>query len=159
MKTLKWYALQVIIVILTLVFILPNFIAPSISKVPFDKVRQATLVNWNLETMPFQDRLAIKRFLSVDPTEYKNIAYYKNADVMQSDECLIVELKDLSQAKALTETLKQRIEAQRNVFKGYAPKEAAKLDKAIIDVQANMVLYVVSDQAKQYDQQFLKGLR
>ena len=128
------------------------------SKASMETVLNKTVSNINLNGMEKQDNLAMKRFLNLDPSQYKSCIYYKIDDAMQASEFVIVQFKDHSQQEAFQKTIQTRIENQKGIFEGYAPKQADLLKNAIIDIQGNYALYVVKDDAKTMDSQFLSAL-
>lgn len=146
------------ILVVLFVFLYFSFVGPTDSSAQFDEVTNKTLENIDLSSYEQKDNISIKKFLQIDPENYENIIYYKNTDVMQADEIVIVKFKDHSQQKDFNEAMDQRVSEQENIFSGYAPAEEEKLKSSIIDIQANYALYVVSSDAQTIDEQFLQSL-
>lgn len=128
------------------------------SKSSMKTVLNKTIENINLDGIEKQNNLTMKRFLNLEPSQYKNCVYYKINDAMSASEFVLVEFKDHSQQESFQKAIQTRVEKQKGIFEGYAPKQADLLKNAIIDIQGNYALYVVKDDAKTMDSQFLSAL-
>lgn len=157
----KWIfpSMQGILIIVLAIFLVLSLRSPKDSSASFEEVQQATVASLSQDTMVLQDNMGIKRFMKMDPQIYDNIVYYKHSDPMQADELVLVKFKDDAQARDFEALVDQHIDDQNQIFEGYLPKEADKLKNAIVDVQANYALFVVLDQAKDVDENFLQSLK
>ena len=77
---------------------------------------------------------------------------------MDAEELLIVKLKDTSQAEAVETAINKRLETQKNSFEGYGIEQYDLLEKHVLDVQGNYILYVVHTDAAKADQAFRDSL-
>lgn len=150
--------IQVILVICLLCFLYVTLQQPKASQRPFDQVQAETVSSLSTDVMILQDNISIKRFTQLDPQAYQQMVYYKHSDPMIADELILVQFKDVEQADEFSNKIQQHIDDQKEIFEGYIPEEAAKLNSSILDVQANYALFVVSDSAKKIDEQFLQSL-
>lgn len=156
MKQVK-FAKYIVLILLALFFVTQLWQKPN-SKANFDDVVGNTIKDVDMSSLELQDNLAIKRFLGLAPEEYSNIVYFKNIDSMQASEILIVKFSSNDQASKFKEVMNQRIENQKNIFDGYIESESNLLKNAIIDVQANYAIYVVSQDANTILSQFRRAL-
>lgn len=154
---MKW--VKYIILILILVFVFENVHQPSDSDVKMKTVEKETTENINMSNMEKQNNQAIRRFLQLDPTQYEDIVYYKQQDTMKSDELVIVKFKSHDQQDSFRKSMDEHTQNQKNIYEGYAPKQAEKLKNSICHVQANYGIYVVSNKAKEMDSQFTESLK
>lgn len=128
------------------------------SSASFKSVYKSTIKSVELTDMVEQDNLDVKRFLQLDPSQYKKIVYYKNSDGMKASEYVLVEFANHAQQDDFEKKINARVETQIKVFGTYAPKETAYLKKAVIDIRANYALYAVGEDAEKMDEQFLAAL-
>ncbi|MBB5183203.1 DUF4358 domain-containing protein [Catenisphaera adipataccumulans] len=136
-----------------------NLHQPADCNKSVNTVTKQTMASVNTKSLEQQNNQEIKRFLQLDASMYDGIVYYKDSDTMKADELLIVKFKDHSQAEDFNDKMQTRIDSQKKIFAGYAPKEADKLDAAVVDVRANYALYAVSKNADTFDQQFRAALK
>lgn len=101
----------------------------------------------------------MRRFLSIDPTVYQSISYYKNKDDMEASELVVVQFKDHGQAQAFSDAMEKRMQNQENTYGGYLPKQADLVKKGVVYTQANYGLYVVNKDADQILTNFKDALK
>lgn len=140
-------------------FVVMNIKVPSISNVPFDTVWKKAVDTIQLEGYSTMSNQEIKRFLNLNPQEYKNIRFLRIDDPMQADEMVIVEFQSTDQSKDFEEKVKAHMDSQNQIYDGYAPEEAKLVKKGIVDVKGNYALYVVGPDAKKIEKQFESGLK
>ena len=71
---------------------------------------------------------------------------------------MLVQFKSSNDAKTFEDKMKARIDEQTNIFSGYAPEQADKLNNSVIDIQVNYACMIVSQDAKTIHNQFLRSL-
>ena len=157
MKKIK--VAKVVVLILMVAFLMTNIKIPRISKTPFDTVCKETVENVDLKEFDKMNNQSIKRFLKLNPQDYENIIFYRFNDPMRADEIVIVKFKSTEQATEFEKSIEGRIDSQRQIYDGYAPKEADLLKKSIVDVQGNYAIYVTNADAKKIDRQFVESLK
>lgn len=157
MKRIHWIKYGILILIIIFIFL--NVYQPSDSDVKMNVVEKETTENINMSQMEKQNNQAIRRFLELNPTQYEDIVYYKQQDTMKSDELVIVKFKSHDQQDSFKKTMNEHTKNQKNIYEGYAPKEAEKLKNSICHVQANYGIYVVSNKSKEMDSQFIESLK
>lgn len=102
--------------------------------------------------------LVLKKYYGLDPEMYGEAVLYFPITNMDAQELLIIRTEDSSQAEAVLAAIRERNEAQKQVYEGYAPEQYALCESAVIDAQGNYILYVVHPQAAQIDQAFREAL-
>lgn len=146
-----------ILLVLILAFLAANVIQPSDSNLKMSTVQDVTLKKVNMKDLTKQTNQDIKRFLGIQPGDYKEIVYYKHNDTMQSPEILIVKFANHAQQKPFVEAMKKHRDERKGVFEGYAPKEAQLLADSITTVHANYAIFIVHKDAKTINKQFLSN--
>lgn len=101
---------------------------------------------------------AVKRLYKLNPADYEGVLLYQPNSTMNAEEILVVKLKDKSQANDVKNAIEERKKTQLNTFKGYGATQTDLLNKSIIDVQPNYILYVVDGKASVIDDAFRKVL-
>lgn len=101
---------------------------------------------------------AVKRLYKLNPADYEGVLLYQPSSTMNAEEILVVKLKDKSQANDVKNAIEERKKTQLNTFKGYGATQTDLLNKSIIDVQPNYILYVVDGKASVIDDAFRKAL-
>lgn len=150
--------LKGLIIGLMCIFLYFTFSTPQASTKDFTSVQNGMLNNIDLSTMELKDNISIKRFLDLEPEMFENIIYYKSQDALNADEIVLVQFKSSNDAKTFEDKMKARIDEQTNIFSGYAPEQADKLNNSIIDIQVNYACMIVSQDAKTIHDQFLRSL-
>lgn len=146
-----------ILLAMIIAFLAANVIQPSDSNLKMSTVQDVTLKKVDMKDLTKQNNQDIKRFLGLQPGDYKEIVYYKHNDTMQSPEVLIVKFTNHSQQKAFVETMKKHRDERKGVFDGYAPKEAQLLSDSITTVHANYAIFIVHKDARTINKQFLSN--
>lgn len=133
------------ILFLCILLLIGSFLSvPSNSQTPMETVVSDTCSSLKLEDYTLEENKNIRRFLSIDPTTYSGVTYYKNNDDMQASEIVIVQFKENSQSDAFKTAMEQRKNNQSNVYSGYLPEQATLVNNAVIYTQANYGIYVVN---------------
>lgn len=99
-----------------------------------------------------------KKFYGLNANDYEGVTLYAPKTNMDAEEVLIIKLKDSSQAEAVAEAINTRLETQKSSFEGYGVEQFALLEKHILDIQGNFILYIVHPDAGKADQAFRDSL-
>ena len=144
----KGLIFQGIIFLCILIFIGQFFYSPKDSSAPFNTVVSSSISILKKENYIQEDNRNMRRFLSIDPTVYQSISYYKNKDDMEASELVVVQFKDHGQAQAFSDAMEKRMQNQENTYGGYLPKQADLVKKGVVYTQANYGLYVVNKDSR-----------
>lgn len=155
----KGLIFQGIIFLCILIFIGQFFYSPKDNSAPFNTVVSSSISILKKENYIQEDNRNMRRFLSIDPTVYQSISYYKNKDDMEASELVVVQFKDHGQAQAFSDAMEKRMQNQENTYGGYLPKQADLVKKGVVYTQANYGLYVVNKDADQILTNFKDALK
>ncbi len=150
--------LRVGLVVALVVVIVLTQVGKADSDTSIEEVGSAVVSEISMDDMEESTNRMFKKFYGLTASDYDGVILYAPASYMDVDELLIVRLKDDSQADEVTEAIETRLETQKNSFEGYGVEQTALLDKAVLDVQGNYILYVVGDDAAKADQAFRSSL-
>lgn len=78
-QVLRW-----IVLVCLVIFVGQYLIVPKDSTTPFKTVVKDSVKDVTVSDYTVQENRNIRRFLSLDPSTYQHIRYYKNKDTMQS---------------------------------------------------------------------------
>lgn len=120
----------------------------------------AAAVVATLDETGFQesDAQMVKRLYGLNPAEYDGVVLYAPVTNMDAQELLIVKLQDVAQQDAVEAAVQARLKTQKASFDGYGAEQSALLEKAVVDVEGNYVLFVVGEQAAAAQSAFLQAL-
>lgn len=149
---------QIVTLVLLVLFMWPSFSRVPDSPVPFSTMEQKVRQNLDAEMYPEQDQQAIRRYLGLSPDDYADIAFFRTDSAMDADELVLVRFKNRSQADGFKEKIQKRIDAQTEVYEGYAPEQTALMKRARIELAGNYALYIVGENANQAVSDFKAGL-
>lgn len=141
-QVLRW-----IVLVCLVIFVGQYLIVPKDSTTPFKTVAKDSVKDISVSDYTIQENRNIRRFLSLDPSTYQHIRYYKNKDTMQSSEIVIVQFKSDDQADDFKQAMQKHVDDQIKIFDGYLPKEADLLKQCKIVTQANYGIYVTNKKA------------
>lgn len=129
-----------------------------VSDAKLEDVTAAVTKTLDTKAMQESDSQMIKRLYGLNPADYAGIALYYPATNMDAEELLIVQLKDVSQQETVKAAIQSRLETQKNSFEGYGMEQFALLEKSVVDVEGNYILFVVNEQAAKAQSAFLQAL-
>ena len=132
--------------------------APGISDAKLKDVTAAVTKTLDTKAMQESDAQMIKRLYGLNPADYEGITLYYPVTNMDAEELLIVQLKDVSQQETVKAAIDARLETQKNSFEGYGVEQYALLEKSVVDVEGNYILFVVNEQAAKAQSAFLQAL-
>lgn len=142
---LRGLAAAGVIALIVLGFSMQKEISSSAS---FGDVLNAVKTAAVLEETQQGDNIMLRRLYGLDPTQFEEYALYYPSSNMGAREMLLVKLKDPSDRNLLADAAKARVEAQINVFEGYAAEQTALLkNHAVIAAPGNYFLFIVDENA------------
>ncbi len=148
---------------IALVAVLVLFIALDMSDEP-DSAAQIETVVENVvkaaglqSSEPAESRM-VKRFYGLNPKDYEGAVLYAPSDNMDAHELFLVKLKDSTQKKTVEDAIEERLDTQLKSFEGYGAEQTALLEKHVLSVKGNYVLYVVGEYAEDAQKAFAKSL-
>lgn len=157
---MKRYAtyIKYILTVLLLVFIIIDVSGDKISKTDFETVKKNVNKVSGFADVPEAENRTIKRFYSLDPSDYEGIVLYAPQDDMAVDEMLIVKLKDISQQEMVEQAVEQRLDTQLKSFEGYGAEQVALLKKHVLNIEGNYIFYMVGENTQEAQKVFLDSL-
>ena len=138
---IKWiFALIIVILVIT------KFTANRTSKASFESVQTAVEKTVkDDDTMLDGDKNMVKRLYGLDPANYDGVMLKYPSTNMNVDEVFLVKLTSLEQQEAVRAAIEKRLETQKNNFDGYGTNQYSILEKSVIDVRGNYILFVVAE--------------
>ena len=100
----------------------------------------------------------VKRFYGLNPKDYEGAVLYAPVDNMDAHELFLVKLKDDTQKKTVKDAIEERLDTQLKSFEGYGAEQTALLEKHVLSVKGNYVLYIVGEYAEDAREAFAESL-
>ncbi len=150
--------LRIGMIVVLVVVIVGTQVGRRDSNTPIDEVSGAVTANIDMEPLEESTNRMFRKLYGLNASDYDGVVLYSPADYMDAEELLIVKLEEDDQADEVTQAIETRLETQKNSFEGYGVEQFALLEDAVLDVQANYILYVVSADAQEADQAFRGSL-
>lgn len=100
----------------------------------------------------------VKRFYGLNPKDYEGAVLYAPVDNMDAHEMFLVKLKDDTQKKTVEDAIEERLDTQLKSFEGYGAEQTALLEKHVLSVKGNYVLYIVGEYAQEAQEAFAESL-
>lgn len=149
-KALKAWAIVLIEVVLC--FLLLFSLGILKTKAPdFKAISSAAQKIADPKTTVRGDEMTLRKNYGLAKTDYKTMFYQAPVSAMEASEILIIEFADETAALAAKDRIEATRESKANMFKNYKPGETAILNDALLKVNGNVLIYVVSKDPKSQD--------
>lgn len=145
-------------VLLVVLFLAVQCYGGRESSTDFETMEQAVTAQAQLDLMQKADNQMIKRLYGLDPENYEGLVLYTPTTNMGAEELLVVKLQSTAQQEAVTQAIQTRIATQMSSFEGYAQTQYEMLEKAVVEVQGNYILFISAADPAPLRQAFLDAL-
>ena len=134
---LKWLAAAAIVVF---IFLISGRDAQSAAD--FSEVSAAVSAAADKADMQEADNQMIRRLYGFDPADYEGVMCLYPTTNMGAEEIILIKLASIDQQEAVTAAVTARRDGQRTAFDGYGIEQCAMLDRSVIEVRGNYILFV-----------------
>lgn len=149
---------RVAMAVLLLAFIVFLQIGGKNSQTDIDTMAKAVTESVDMARMQESTNRLFKKFYGLNASDFEGVALYTPVSNMEAEEILIVKLQSNAQADMVKAAVMGRLESQKSSFEGYGIEQYDLLEKHILDIKGNYVLYVVHTDASEADQAFRDSL-
>lgn len=149
---------RVAMAVLLLAFIVFLQIGGKNSQTDIDTMAKAVTESVDMTRMQESTNRLFKKFYGLNASDFEGVALYTPVSNMEAEEILIVKLQSNAQADMVKAAVMGRLESQKSSFEGYGIEQYDLLEKHILDIKGNYVLYVVHTDASEADQAFRDSL-
>lgn len=150
--------IRILMVFALLAFIIVLQRGDKTSTADIGDVAAAVTAQLDLSNVQEGTNSDLKKYYGLSASDYEGVVYYAPVSNMDAEELLIIKLKDTSQADTVESAIQSRLETQKNTFDGYGVEQYNLLEKSVLDVKGNYILYVVHADASKADQAFKNSL-
>ncbi len=150
--------IRILMVFALLAFIIVLQRGDKTSTADIGDVATAVTAQLDLSNVQEGTNSDLKKYYGLSASDYEGVVYYAPVSNMDAEELLIIKLKDTSQADTVESAIQSRLETQKNTFDGYGVEQYNLLEKSVLDVKGNYILYVVHADASKADQAFKNSL-
>lgn len=152
-EVIKWVAFAAIVIMLV-----RTRVSTRPSKTGFDEMKAAVTKNADLDNTKESDALLLKRFYSLDASEYDGFVYYSPKTNMGAEELVLIRLKNPEQHEEIMAAFDARVATQLKSFEGYGVDQTELLKNAVSDYAGNYFLLYVGARADVVQSSFRKAL-
>ena len=146
---------MVVLFIVYIVFLLSR---EGGNEVPVKTISKNILAVAKTEGMKKGTTQDLKKYYRLNASDYDGVMLYIPDDVMSVNEILVVKLKDKSQAEAVEEAARKRLDTQKTSFEGYGAKQTKLINSAVLDSRGYYLLMAVSEDADSIYRAFKKSM-
>lgn len=98
----------------------------------------------DISTMKEADAAKLKKLYNISSDEVEEFVLLTAPSNIKADEIAIIKLKDSKSISDIKDKISKRIDAQATRFKDYLPDEYFIIQKNIVKVKGNYILFVIS---------------
>ncbi len=153
MAILKWAAAAAL-----LVFVIALAAGNAQSAADFQTVADAVAAAADGTNMQQADNQMIRRLYGLDPADYEGVYCMYPTTNMGAEEIFVLKLASLDQQQAAVDAVTARRDGQRTAFDGYGIEQCAMLDRSVIEVRGNFILFVCAEDTAPVVSAFLGAL-
>ena len=150
---LKWLAAAALVVF---IFMISD--RDTESAADFDTVAGAVSAAAVTDNMQTADNQMIRRLYGVDPSDYDGVFCMYPTTNMGAEEICLIKLASMDQQEAAVAAVTARRDGQRAAFDGYGIEQCAMLDRSVIEVKGNYILFVSAGDTQPVLDAFLGAL-
>ena len=150
--------LRYVTVILIIAYIACLLIFTSGSSKPFDQVAGPIEGAINKENLVKAKPREIKKLYDINVSEYDGVLLYVSNNNISSKEVLLVKAKTDEQVNELRTSIDRRLNDRMNDLKGYAPKEEAYIENAVVSVRGKYVFVSIGKDSENLKEVFSNNL-
>ncbi len=155
----RYTAAEIICVILLLGFIVFLFIWHSgETKKTAEELASPVLEITDASEMTRKSEEDAAEAFGFDLSKTEGVVYYRNDNIMDVSELLIVKLNDKTDSDEFKSAVESYVADRKNLYKNYAPQQFALLENCIIDSNGNTLFYCTSKNAEKYYKEFKSNL-
>lgn len=105
------------------------------------------------------DKKDITLYYQLDPESIDSMSYIIAGSGINTDEVLILKMKDNTEMGEVTKQMEVRQKAQTDLFVDYNPDEMPKLESSIIETTGNYAIFAVTNDNKKAKEIFLNSFK
>lgn len=128
------------------------------SHTAFDVMSDAVTQAADLSPMAQGDNQTLKRLYGLSAEDYEGVLLYYPTTNMGAEELLVIKLSDTDQQQAVKDAVTKRVQTQMDSFEGYGVDQYAMLEKSVVEVQGNYILFVSAADPASVQKAFLGAL-
>lgn len=130
----------------------------KVSNTSIEDMSELVVAQADLSHVQMADNQMVKRLYGIDPSAYDGITLYYPVSNMDADEIFLIRLADVSQQETVKAAIDARLETQLASFDGYGVDQYDKLEKSVVVVQGNYILWVSGGDTESLVRAFREGL-
>jgi hypothetical protein len=127
----------------------PTKAEPSIKDID-EKIKESV----DISNMNKGDSTKLEKLYNINVEDVEDFVLYTPATNIEANEILIMKVKDSVKTSDVKEKILKRVEGQSNNFKDYLPEEYYLIEKHVLKVRDNYILFTISEEAETIEKIF-----
>ncbi|EPY05020.1 hypothetical protein PAALTS15_22523 [Paenibacillus alvei TS-15] len=118
------------------------------------KIEEQMKQSVKLDKLKKGDAHKLKKLYDLGTEQVEDFLLYTASSNVRADEIVVIKVKDESQIDSIKARITQRVDAQAVKFKDYRPDEYALVEKHVLKVKSQYILFAVSADTEQIEKAF-----
>lgn len=149
----KYFLIEIILVVVIFIALYPVL---KIRELRFDDVRNIVKENLDLEQINVGDEKTLKKLYNLNNNDIEDFISYAPKSNMDTDEILVLKLKDEKDMSIIKKEVKKRIDSQGESFKNYRPENYEIIKNSVLEDEGKYLILIISKNASNINETIKK---
>jgi Domain of unknown function (DUF4358) len=142
----KYYIIELVVVIVIFISAYPVL---RVRDLDMNGVRNSLESFKNNETMEEGDIKSLRKLYYINKNQVEDFVSFVPKSNMNANEILVLKVKDEKDIPTTKSGIEERIKKQGESFKNYRPEEYNLIENAILEVEGNNIIFIISKDSSQ----------
>lgn len=142
----KYYIIELVVVIVIFISAYPVL---RVRDLDMNGVRNSLESFKNNETMEEGDIKSLRKLYYINKNQVEDFVSFVPKSNMNANEILVLKVKDEKDIPTIKSGIEERIKKQGESFKNYRPEEYNLIENAILEVEGNNIIFIISKDSSQ----------
>ncbi len=142
----KYYIIELVVVIVIFISAYPML---RVRDLDMNGVRNSLESFKNNETMEEGDIKSLRKLYYINKNQVEDFVSFVPKSNMNANEILVLKVKDEKDIPTIKSGIEERIKKQGESFKNYRPEEYNLIENAILEVEGNNIIFIISKDSSQ----------
>ncbi|WP_411168128.1 DUF4358 domain-containing protein [Clostridium sp. MB05] len=142
----KYYIIELVVVIVIFISAYPML---RVRDLDMNGVRNSLESFKNNETMEEGDIKSLRKLYYINKNQVEDFVSSVPKSNMNANEILVLKVKDEKDIPTIKSGIEERIKKQGESFKNYRPEECTLIENAILEVEGNNIIFIISKDSSQ----------
>ncbi|GAA0085226.1 hypothetical protein UT300007_16650 [Clostridium sp. CTA-7] len=142
----NYYIIELVVVIVIFISAYPML---RVRDLDMNGVRNSLESFKNNETMEEGDIKSLRKLYYINKNQVDDFVSFVPKSNMNANEILVLKVKDEKDIPTIKSGIEERIKKQGESFKNYRPEEYNLIENAILEVEGNNIIFIISKDSSQ----------